>query len=43
MAQQQGRRVVVITLEQIKAVDTTDDFADLLRDEFLRVVGAAGF
>lgn len=43
MAQQQGRRVVVITMEQIKAVRTTDDFAALLRDEFLRVVGSDGF
>jgi hypothetical protein len=43
MAQQQGRRVIVITMEQIKAVQTTDDFAALLRDEFLRVVGSGGF
>ena len=43
MAQQQGRRVVVVTMEQIKAVQTTDDFAALLRDEFLRVVGSDGF
>jgi hypothetical protein len=30
-------------MEQIKAVQTTDDFAALLRDEFLRVVGSDGF
>jgi hypothetical protein len=42
MAQQRGRRVVVITMEQIKTVHTTDDFAALLRDEFLRVVGSHG-
>lgn len=43
MAQQKGRRVVVITMDQIKEIQTTDDFSALLRDEFLRVVGAAGF
>src|ERR1700733_3619349 len=37
MAQQQGRRVVVITMEQIKAVQTTEDFEALLRDEFMKV------
>lgn len=43
MAQQQGRRVVVITMEQIKAVQATEDFEALLRDELMRVVGSDGF
>jgi hypothetical protein len=43
MAQQQGRRVVVIIMDQIKAVQTTDDFEALLRDEFMKVVGSDGF
>ena len=43
MAQQQGRRVIVITMEQIKAVQTTEDFEALLRDEFMKVVGSDGF
>jgi hypothetical protein len=43
MAQQQGSRVVVITMEQIKAVQTTEDFEALLRDEFIKIVGSHGF
>jgi hypothetical protein len=43
MAQQQGRRVVVITMDQIRAVETTEDFEALLRDEFMKVVGSDGF
>ena len=43
MAQQQGRRVIVITMDQIKAVQTTEDFEALLRDEFMKVVGSDGF
>lgn len=37
MAQQDGRRILVITLEQLKLVRTTQDFEDLLCESLLTV------
>jgi hypothetical protein len=43
MAQQDGRRVIVITMDQLKDVQSTDDFEELLRDSFLEIVGTGAF
>ena len=43
MAQELGRRVLVITLAQIAKVRTTDEFEDLLCESLLAVFASGGF
>lgn len=43
MAQQRGHRVIVITMDQLKTLQNTDDFEYLLRDSFLKVVNSGPF
>jgi hypothetical protein len=43
MAQSRGHRIIVVTLEQLRNVQTTDDLEILLRDRFLKVVGSGDF
>jgi hypothetical protein len=38
IAQSKGRRVLVIDLDSLKAIETTDDFQDLLREAFLDAI-----
>ncbi|KIE25718.1 hypothetical protein LK08_17705 [Streptomyces sp. MUSC 125] len=41
--QSKGRRIVVVTLDSLRKVKTTDDFETLLRDRLLNTVGASHF
>lgn len=41
MHQSMGRRIVVVTLDSLRKVTTTDDFEVLLRDRLLNTVGAS--
>jgi hypothetical protein len=43
IAQAKGHRILVITLEDLRNVRTTDDFEGLLTDSFLRAVGGGRF
>jgi Restriction endonuclease len=43
IAQSKGHRVLVITLEDLRNIRTTDDFEGLLIDCFLRAVGRGRF
>jgi hypothetical protein len=41
MEQAQGRRIVVVTMDDLLQVTNTGDFENLLRDQYLRVVASA--
>lgn len=43
IAQSKGRRVLVITMEDLKNIKTTEDFEELLVESFLRAVGSGKF
>lgn len=43
MAQQGGRRVLVVTMEQLRKIRTTEDFEDVLCDCILTVFASGGF
>jgi hypothetical protein len=38
--QSEGRRVLVVSLEDINSLTTSEEFVELLRDTFLRLVGS---
>lgn len=43
IAQSKGHRVLVITLESLRNVETTEDFEQLLNESFLQAVGSGRF
>ncbi len=43
IAQSKGHRVLILTLEDLKAVKTTGDFESLLINKFLEAVGSGKF
>lgn len=43
LEQADGRRILVVTLEQLRCVKCTDNFSELLRDAVLELAGPGKF